>query len=174
MQPKKGYACQICRFEGRGDSILKDVCWCRKHAIRCCSVARPNKELRKIDGTPMTDYTWHCNDESMTCWRKARCFYIPNGLFDDVHVPQQNLLEPRFQHMRLGCILYQKKRSAEGKEPFVKRKRRLVNSEAELVSKQATSVVQRKRGCPWNSALKKSTTPKCSSTRILFKQKQHN
>ena len=171
---KKGFACQICRFEGRGDSILKDVCWCWKHAIRCCSVARSNKELTKVDGTPMTDYTWCCNDEAMTCWRKAHCFYIPNGLFDDVHVPQQNLLEPRFQHVRLGSVLYQKKRSAVGKVPFVKRKRKLQNSEATLVSKEATSVVQSKRGRPQNSASKKSSPPKRSSTRILFKQKRQN
>ena len=52
---KKKYACQVCKFEGRGKSILKDVCWCRKHAIHCCSVAGQDKELNKADGSPVMD-----------------------------------------------------------------------------------------------------------------------
>ena len=134
---KKGFTCQICRFEGRGDNIVKDVCWCGKHAIRCCSVVRKNKPVKKCDGTNMTDYSWRAPDETQTCWEKAHSFYIPNGLFDDVKISQVNKFQPVFQNLRLSSEVYKKKRIAEGYDPVIKRGPRKRKEVEELTANDA-------------------------------------
>ena len=153
---KKKFACQICRFEGRRENIVKDVGWCSKHAIRACSVAREHKALLKADGMPMTDYSWRPSDESLTCWNKAHTFYIPNGLFNDVRVAQHNPKEPMFQHVRLKSILYKKKRIAEGLDPKVKR-----------VKQNRAAAVGIRNTSDGNSPTKRARR---SSTRRLFAQ----
>ena len=78
----------------------------------------------KADGSPMTDYSWRPTNENLTCWQKAHSFYIPNGLFQDVHFPQEDPSAPRFQRLQLSSLVYHRKRIAEGLDAVVKRQSR--------------------------------------------------
>ena len=164
----KKFACQICRFEGRGENIVQGVCWCSKHGIRCCSVARSHKPLKKIDGTPMTDYSWRLGDDGMTCWDKAHSFYIPNGLFDDIQVVQHDLGQPKFQNARLGSMLYQKKRLAEGRDAIMRRKRKAADPHSQ--SGETSAAVRSNKTAQGKSKSKRKTTPVRRSTRVKQKR----
>ena len=53
-------------------------------------------------------------DRSMTCWEKAHCFYIPNGLFVDKVQEQDGSGRPIFQNVRTSSTVFKRKRVALG------------------------------------------------------------
>jgi hypothetical protein len=121
LSKKKGLGCQVCNFEGRGEGIVGSVVVCLKHRIRCCTQTREQPNLKKLDGSYVTDYGWMPQQKNMSCWEKAHSFYIPKGLFRDNvgHISpddfiMDNLTNLRYQCIRVGCDLNKRKRAALG------------------------------------------------------------
>jgi hypothetical protein len=77
---KSGFACQVCKFEERGRR-LKNMVICTKHCLRLCARSYELKQILKVDGEEISDYSWMAPDDTMSCWEKAHHFYIPKGLF---------------------------------------------------------------------------------------------
>ena len=118
---RKGLACQICTFEGRPPGTIGSVVICLKHRIRCCTQIREQPDLRKVDGSDVTDYSWRSPQHSMSCWAKAHDFYISKGLFkDDVDpwkekdITLDSLGQLKFQGIRVGSDLNKRKKKALG------------------------------------------------------------
>jgi hypothetical protein len=118
---KKGFGCQVCTFEGRSEGIVGSVVICLKHRIRCCTQTREQPNMKKIDGSDVTDYSWRAPQSSMSCWSKAHEFYIAKGLFKDnidcmtaIDVGSGKLDDLKFQCIRVGSDLNKKKKAALG------------------------------------------------------------
>jgi Transposase IS4 len=118
---RKGLGCQICTFEGRPEGTIGSVVICLKHRIRCCTETREQPDLKKMDGSAVTDYSWRTPQKSMSCWAKAHSFYIGMGLFkNDVdplkedEVTPDNLDNLKFQCSRVGSDLNKRKKKALG------------------------------------------------------------
>ena len=80
MPTKDGKACMVCCFEERGRG--KSVVGCLSHGICACSVMQPRRQEGKPlmkEGTEdlITDWSWICPDNTLTCWEKAHLWYIP-------------------------------------------------------------------------------------------------
>ena len=118
---RRGLSCQTCSFEGRGSNMVKHVEVCRKHRLRCCTISRPPARLTTHDGNEVTDLSWMPHDQRMTCWEKAHCFYIPNGLFSDEPKgpPTGKNGKMKFQAAMTGSLINQKKRVAFGRNAVV-------------------------------------------------------
>ena len=120
---KKGFSCQVCAFEGRGQAQTRDVVICTQHRLRLCTVVRDDKPVTLLDsgGNEVVDTSWRAPD-GISCWQKAHDFYIPNGLFLDMIAPfTEEEMEAvgsgqgiKFQKVRTGCDVYKKKHKALG------------------------------------------------------------
>ena len=113
---KKGLACQVCKFEGRGKQKTRNVVICMRHRLRLCTGT--HKQDGEVDGAGCS---WRAPEGS--CWRKAHSYYIPNGLFADNVTPMTTVeLEfgmqqgkfLKFQCVRTGCNLYRMKHQSFG------------------------------------------------------------
>jgi hypothetical protein len=67
--------------------------------------APPN--LYKLDGTPVTDYSWTCPADG-SCWTRFHDFYEPLGLFSRKEI-NMNEKKIKFAGTLYGNELYQKK-----------------------------------------------------------------
>ena len=121
----KGFCCQVCAFEGRGQNNVRDVVICTQHRLRLCTVVRDDeksgKRLGSSKGNEVLDTLWRAPD-GMSCWQKAHDFYIPNGLFLGKISPftDEEMEDVRagccikFQNIRTSCEIYKKKHMALG------------------------------------------------------------
>ena len=125
---KKGLSCQVCSFEGRGGNITCNVVACPQHRIRACTIIREDRNLKKKDGTDVTDYTWRAAMPRVSCWDKMHKFYIPKGLFRDKLPPTTPDGKMVFQCCCVGSTLYRMKKEAMGEEASVRGKRRRNNT----------------------------------------------
>ncbi len=122
---RKGFACQVCRFEQRRDRV-RAVAICPTHCLRLCTLSHPFVPLFTDANEEVTDYNWMAPEHSMTCWQKAHSFYIPRGLFkkDYKTIDWDDL---KFQNACVGSDLYKEKCLAFGKAPIKRggRKRKI-------------------------------------------------
>jgi hypothetical protein len=119
---KKGFACQVCKFEGRGNR-LKTVAICTKHCLRLCTRSYERETLFKNDGKEISDYSWMAPNDSMSCWEKSHTFYIPRGLFPGgaTVVNQEwrsNKDKLKFVNAAVSSECYLAKRTAFGLSPL--------------------------------------------------------
>jgi hypothetical protein len=116
---RDGSACMVCKYEERGRGAR--VIACLTHGIRACLVAQPNRQSVKPlmkQGTkdPVTDWSWICPGDKMTCWDKAHLWYRPRKLWSE---PSQQ--GDRVNHVfyaantRTTSDLYKKKMAAIGR-----------------------------------------------------------
>ena len=141
----RGHCCQICNFEGRGDYIVSDVVMCMYHGVRVCAVPRPHKfdvpqQERKwqvpksgrggqwrdvpVQDQIVTDYSWRCQDETLTCWQKLHDYYLQRGLFHDKKWDFGEPGTPKYPVMQKflsGCDIWKHRRHALGLDPTVLR-----------------------------------------------------
>ena len=117
---KKGLACQVCAFEGRGNQKTRNVVICMRHRLRLCTGTH-KQEDGEDEGAGCS---WRAPEGS--CWKKAHSYYIPNGLFIDNVTPMTTLelelgMQPgkllKFQCVRTGCNVYKKKHESRGTIP---------------------------------------------------------
>jgi hypothetical protein len=133
---KRGLSCQVCSFEGRGWNIIKNVVACSQHRVRACLINHEDRDLKKEDGSDVTDYTWRAAMPGASCWDKVHKFYIPNGLFrDDVPIFTGDDDKILFQCCCVGSKLYKKKRIALGKNPSFRGRKRLNMNEDSKIDK---------------------------------------
>jgi hypothetical protein len=125
---RKGFACQVCRFEERGPWRIRSVAICTAHCLRLCTrsydgekiFTKVGKEIKEI-----SDYSWMAPNNSMSCWEKAHSFYIPKGLFLPATSQQVNQEwdasgkdKMQFVNVALSSELYVAKRRAFGMAPI--------------------------------------------------------
>jgi hypothetical protein len=111
---KKGLSCQVCSFEGRGGNIVQSVVACVQHRVRACTITREDRNLKRTDGSDVTDYSWRAAMPEASCWDKMHNFYIPNGLFRDCTGTTTLNENMEFQCCRVSSKLYKRRREALG------------------------------------------------------------
>ena len=118
----KGLGCQVCKYEGRGNGIIKSTVICLRHRLRLCTDTHVQRRI-SFDGNEVTNLTWMAPDHTLTCWEKAHQFYIPMGLFrdnvDSVTVEEIANKKIKFQCMCLSSKPYKRKLEAMGQEQEV-------------------------------------------------------
>ena len=71
------------------------------------------QNLKKIDGSPITDFSWAHPVSNKTCWEKAHEFYIPQGLFS----------APKMKREKIdGRLVFDSGNLKTKNELFIKRK----------------------------------------------------
>jgi len=134
---KKGFACQVCKFEERGTRLM-NVAVCTAHALRLCTGSHPRHIIRNKDGKEISDYSWMAPNDSISCWEKAHSFYIPRGLFSaGASIKDRNQEKLKFGNIALSNECYLAKRKALGLAPPAKRRGRTVKSKTTEACKLA-------------------------------------
>ena len=133
---KKGYSCQVCSFEGRGNNITRHVVACVQHRVRACTTSREGRPLKRADGSDVTDFSWQAPMPGASCWDKMHKFYIPQGLFraavqEEPMVPGQNMA---FQCCSVSSKLYKKRREVLGEKTVQRGRKRRRETEIHYAS----------------------------------------
>ena len=86
---QRGRACQVCLYEGR-PAVLKDVIVCKAHKVRVCAnvPVKPSdlvEWLKKRRSVTDESLDWYADLLDATCWEKLHFYYVPNGLFPNMH-----------------------------------------------------------------------------------------
>jgi hypothetical protein len=140
---RDGSACMVCKYEERGRGAR--VSACLTHGIRACLVAQPNRQSVKPlmkQGTkhPVTDWSWICPGDMMTCWDKTHLWYRPRKLWSKP-AQQGNRVNHVFYaaNIRTTLDLYKKKMGAIGQS----------QSKRDGRSSNKRQILERKRRLHW-------------------------
>jgi hypothetical protein len=70
--------CQLCDFEGRG-MVTSQTCYLKVHCVWICMKQHQDSMkigLKRTDSTePVTDFSWLCPDNNLSCWQKFHLWY---------------------------------------------------------------------------------------------------
>jgi hypothetical protein len=147
---RDGSACMVCKYEERGRGAR--VSACLTHGIRACLDAQPNWQsvkplMKQGKKHPVTDWSWICPGNMMTCWDNAHLWHRPQKLWSEL-AQQGDRVNHVFYaaNIRTTSDLYKKKMAAIGrsqskrdgrssnKRQILERKRRLHRTTSESVA----------------------------------------
>jgi hypothetical protein len=115
---KRFKTCQLCDFEGRG-MVMSQFFYFKVHCVRLCMKQNQDSRtigLKKTDYTePVTDFSWLCPDNTLSCWQKFHLWYEPRDLFSNPgQIIEKDAELFRFGHPKVPSDLFVAKKNAFG------------------------------------------------------------